>query len=85
MTFAEVVRIMLLMAQEDREVASAADISSELLEDLYSVIDGWYAKGPIDWDDCLFRVEKRGWALPDQLNDPVIRRLQREARKYRAS
>ncbi|MFF5433426.1 hypothetical protein ACFY5K_25725 [Streptomyces griseofuscus] len=73
------------MERKDIEIATAADISSELLADLFAVVDGWYAEGPIDWDDLLYRVEKCGWTLPEQMTDPVITRLQREVRKYRAS
>ncbi|MFI5877541.1 hypothetical protein ACIBAH_34930 [Streptomyces sp. NPDC051445] len=73
------------MESEDIEIKSTADISSELLEDLYAVVDGWYAEGRIDWDDFFYRLEKRGYSLPDQLSDPVLTRLQREVRKYRAS
>jgi hypothetical protein len=73
------------------DVIEVEDITDEIIEVVYSVVDGWYSDGRIDWEDLLCRVETtpiedgRKINFGDSLDSPAIRRIKRLVREYRKS
>ncbi len=72
-----------------KEIQSAADVDSELLEMAESVYDGWYSEGRIDWEDFIDRLDEsicqdgRVIDLGDSLDSPAIRKIKAHIRAYR--
>lgn len=53
-------------------------------EDVESVVEGWYPAGTrIDWEDFLWRLEKRGMDLGDSMDSPAIREIKKMVREMR--
>src|SRR5690606_22975348 len=61
----------------------------EIIEQAVEITDGWYADGPIDWDDVWDRLERsrladgRGIDLGNDQDTPAMRKIRRETRKRR--
>lgn len=70
----------------------AADITPEVLEAGFSVVDGWFMDEPIDWETVLDRTEGylqgkgpdgRDLVFGEDLLSPAIRKFQRELRRMK--
>lgn len=69
----------------EREIKTAKD-ADEIREDVENVFDGWYADSyRIDWDDFLYRLEKRGYDLGESMLSPAISRIKAIVRELRRS
>ena len=73
----------------DARIVTAADVTDEIIEQAVEITDGWYADGPIDWDDVWDRLERsrladgRGIDLGNDQDTPAMRKIRREIRKRR--
>lgn len=71
------------------QVIQAKDVTQEILDMAWSVIEGWYNSGDdrIDWDDVWDRLDGSSLDdgtfldLGDQEDTPAMRKIQREMRK----
>lgn len=72
-------------------VVTAEDVIEELMESVFTVVDGWYQDSRVDWEDVIDRVERRGLEdgralnFGDSLDSPAIRRIKYLVRKSRAT
>lgn len=67
-----------------RTITSKEDVTDDLLEAVYEIVDGWHMDFPIDREDFLDRLES--WAkvdMGDQMSSPAIEFIIRKARAYR--
>lgn len=68
----------------DTEIRTREDVTQEVLDLVWSYVEGWYMDTPIDWTDVLERAERS--ALPDgsspdfgpDWDSPAIRRIKRD-------
>jgi hypothetical protein len=60
-------------------------MDAELIEEIARYIADFNPPGmPVDWDAALYRVEKAfDIDLPDQMTDPLIKRIQKVVRAER--
>lgn len=71
-------------------VITAEDVTDEVMESAFAVVDGWYQNSRIDWEDVLDRVEYRGLEdgraldFGDSLDSQAIRRIKYLVRKARS-
>lgn len=63
--------------------AAVTGKSAKLREVVEAVLDGWYADGPIDWEDFYDRCERFGVDVGDQLDGPTPRRIRAMVRELR--
>ena len=70
-------------------VTQADQVTEEILQLIYDIVDGWYPTGRIDWEDLLDRVDgaelEDGTVLDlgDDMLSPAIVKIKKCARKYR--
>lgn len=64
-----------------RILVTRQDVTDDVLETVWDVIEGWYLDDPIDWEDVLDRADNAEWEFGDQWDDPVITYVQREMRR----
>lgn len=68
-------------------VRTAEDVTEDVIEGAWGIIEGWYMDTPIDWEDVWDRLEStplRGWAKPDlggTIGTPAMKKIQREMKK----
>lgn len=68
-------------APDEVRVIETADVTEKLLDEVWSVVEGWYLDTPIDWDDVWTRVERYStWSFGDEYDSPAMRKIQREMR-----
>jgi hypothetical protein len=54
------------------------ELTNELIDQF---AEDWVPDGPVEWDDYLNRFERyHDIDLPEDMTDPVIRRIQRRSR-----
>jgi hypothetical protein len=72
-----------------REVATKEDVTPDVVEMVWGVVEGWYLNEAIDWQAVLERVE--GYTLPDRRrisfgpedDSPAIRSIKSTIRKMK--
>lgn len=70
-------------------VLEAADVTEAILKSVWSVVEGWYLDGPIEWDDVLSRVERSPEADGRYLDfgrledSPALRLIKRTIRQWK--
>lgn len=70
---------------EPRPILTAADVTEEVLNDVWGVVEGWYMDQPVDWEDVLERVEKGdAWDFGTQMDSPAINKIKRTIRKWKS-
>lgn len=69
---------------EDITVVKSEDVTEELLDACWGIVEGWYSVCTIDWDDVLDRLERSGWDFTDDADTPAIRKLKRTMRAWRS-
>lgn len=69
---------------EDITVVKSEDVTEELLDACWSIIESWYSTCTIDWDDVLDRLERSGWDFTNDADTPAIRKLKRTMRAWRS-
>lgn len=81
------------MAADKKWVAirTAEDVTQEIAEAAYQIVDGWYQSGRIDWNDVLDRLDGTELSngsqvdLGDDSNSPAIREIKARVRKMRSA
>lgn len=66
-----------------RIIKTRQDVTEDVLDIVWDVIEGWYMDVPIDWEDTLERAEKYAggeWEFGTQWDDQAIRYVQRVMR-----
>lgn len=63
----------------------AFEVTDELVEAAYEIVDGWYQEGRIDWEDVWDRLERqtKDLDLGTDLNSPELRELKKRVLKMR--
>lgn len=71
------------MMTEYREIATVEDVEAIRQEIADFAAEGWAQddRGRIDWEEWGDRFEARGYALPEQWDDPAWRRIKAIARE----
>jgi len=70
-------------------VIEESQVTEEILQIAFDVVDGWYQDVRVDWEDAIDRMD--GAELPDgsildlgnSMMSPAIRKIKREVAKYR--
>jgi uncharacterized iron-regulated protein len=70
------------MDTTNRQITKMADLDEATLDRIIQTGVDWAGdSGAIDWEDLLNRIERyENVVLPDQMDDPVIRKVQRKIR-----
>jgi hypothetical protein len=72
-------------------VVQASQVTEEILQLIYDIVDGWYPTGRIDWKDLLDRVDGAELedgtvlGLGDDMLSPAIVKIKKHVRGYRRS
>lgn len=62
-------------------ITTLKDLDEATLERIIKTGVDWAGDGSIDWEDLLNRIERyEALELPTQMDDPVIRKIQRLVR-----
>lgn len=72
------------MSNEYLPIQKPEDLTEAILEQAFSICDGWYAEEPIQWMDFLDRLET--WAnvdLGSDMNSLAIKDLKRQVRQHK--
>lgn len=65
-------------------VVEATDVTDEIMELIYSIVDGWYQSGRIDWEDVIDRAEDMGdLDFGDSMVSPAIKKIKSRIRRER--
>ncbi|MFI6495997.1 hypothetical protein [Nonomuraea typhae] len=61
------------------------EVTDELVEAAYEIVDGWYQTGQIDWEDVWDRLERQidDLDLGTDLGSPELKELKRRVLKMR--
>lgn len=74
------------------ELESPEEVTPEIIEAAWNVVEGWYLDEPIDWEDVLNRAEKalegkgpdsRDITFGADMLSPVVKKVQREVRRMK--
>lgn len=64
-----------------RTVIAAKDVTQDLLDEAFSIVEGWYSDTRIDWEDVWDRMERYSdLDLGPQIDSPAMRKMQRYVR-----
>lgn len=72
------------MSTEPRYIRTAADVTEDVTQAVWEVVEGWYLDRPIDWEDVFDRAER--WSDLDFGQDwdsPAIRKIKRTVREWK--
>jgi len=61
------------------KITAADDVTEEMLDVFWEIVQGWYSDTKIDWDDVFARVEHcSNWDFGSEWDTPAIRKIKRE-------
>lgn len=75
--------------KEYTRVFRADEVTEEIMELAYGVVDGWYQTGRIDWEDFLDRFDGAELSdgtildLGEDMVSPAIKKIKSYVRDYR--
>jgi hypothetical protein len=67
------------------EITKAEHVTEAVLDEVWSIVEGWYLNSPIDWEDVYARIEKYNDDIDfgTEIDTPAMRKIQRIVRQWK--